>query len=314
MTNYLYTISSLLIFFIYISVKFKITLGRKTQVITKFTWGASTSERRKPMKKADFTTYVPKDLVLNPNTTGLDILTYILLNMYGSNYFNDPLYITPSFVLGHIKEGVNYDKIRQSFNYISDLYPDFLSETEMRSTYKLDIHGLDIKTFVKVPYYELQVILESDYSYKINLIKMYYVIIGSFISEICGFKGTNYGFGWFSDVMGTANKTISSYITCLNKLELIYVYQDKNRKTNIMCRYYDQQKIREWAKEHGYTGGSRSSSNEARSLMMKYHQIEKGKGTRYSPSEISQIKSYIKWYNETHEDKKDMSVFDTINN
>lgn len=262
------------------------------------------------MKKAECDTYVPKNIVLNPNSTGLDILTYVLLNMYGKSIIDEPIYITPTYILGHIKEYSDFTKISKSMAFISDMYPDLLSETEFRNTYKLDISKRDNKLFVKVPYCELERILQSDYSYKMNLIKMYYVIIGSFTPEICGFKGTNYGFGWFTDIMGVANKTISSYITCLNSLELIYIYQDKNRKTNIMCRYYDQQEIRKWAKEHGYTGGSRSSANEARSLMMKYHQLEKGR--KYSTNEVQQIKEYISWYNSNCEpgNEKDMSVFD----
>ena len=263
------------------------------------------------MLKSEYMTYVPRELVLDSNTSGFDIMTYNICQMYGNNFFKDPIYVTSSFIAGQFGNLLNYrTKAASSLAYLSDKYPDFLGETELSRTYKLNINKKVSEKMVRVSYSDIETILNSKYSYKFELIKLFYIIMASMKSDIEHYKGTNYGSGWYAEYMGVTKKTISLYISCLKELKLIFLFQDKAKKNNLIGRYEDRELLRGWALQNGYTGGSRSFANEARSLMMKYHQLEKGR--KYSTNEVQQIKEYVSWYNSNCEpgNEKDMSVFD----
>ena len=264
------------------------------------------------MTKKEYITYVPKELVLNPATTGFDIMTYNICHIYGTNFFKEPIYITPAFIAGQLGDVLKYrTKATRSLYYLAEKYPQILCETKISKTFKLDITPKCTDSTVRIPLDEVDIILNSNYSYRFELLKLYYVIVASFKKDIYNFKGTNYGIGWYVTQMGVTSKTISTYLSSLKSLKMIYIYQDSKGSTNLIGRYQDKELLNEWAEVNGYIGGSRTTSNEARSLMMKYHRLEKGE--HYPANEIKKIKAYIQYYNSIHSDKpKDLSVFDTI--
>lgn len=259
------------------------------------------------MKTNDYKTFVPMNLIQNPDSTGMDIMSYNTLVMYGSNYFNESIYVTPIFVAGHVG---NMKKATESLAFLSNQYPKLLEKTKRHNAYKFNISHKISKGTVKVYYWEIETILNSEYSFKLELIKLFYLIVSSFKPNIENYKGTNCSSIWYANYMNVTLKTISLYMSCLKKLKLIFLFQDKARKPNLIGRYEDKNSLWDWALHNGYTGGSRSSANEARSLMMKYHQLEKGR--KYSTNEVQQIKEYISWYNSNCEpgNEKDMSIFD----
>ena len=286
------------------------------------------------MDRNEYMVYVPKELIINEQTSGLDILLYINTVIYGRTLFKDPIclsyYTFADKIYGrpnqHIKE------IKESLTRLEKMFPDNIKSTTVPGVVKIDFSYKYSQPRVAESLKSVDIIINSKYNYKLSLLKYYFLILASIKSDIyvgtSKYFATDYGVNWFANYIGVTKKTISLYTSCLEKLELIYVLRDSyNKQNNIMGRYQDSDLINIYGKMQSYGDNQIQDSNYKRSLMAKFNYLSKqvaaGKPSPYSRKEVAEIRKYITEHNKyckaeskvdatCLEKIKDLSIIDNI--
>lgn len=220
--------------------------------------------------------------------------------MYMPIHVNDLVY----HILG--KEAIsreNITKISKALDVITKL--EFIkSEKIAKNTYIFDTDSMNHipKYYVWTPFFYLNKILVSEYSYKFNLVKQYFLILG----------GRRYGgelnfmsLNWFAEKMNCSIQTINCYNTALEKLKLICIYKSNNKKIGNIYASFDDADILSMYVENQNLSNVSKKTNINRSLIMKYNYIVKSGKCPYSQKEVREIRKAIIEHNSQAETYKE---------
>ena len=108
-----------------------------------------------------------------------------------------------------------------------------------------------------------------------------------------GYLGTNFAYSWYATLCDCKEITFSNYVTCLEKLDLIYVYKPQDhKKTNVLAHKKYEKYIIKWAIESDYGKKEDNQANKRRSLMGKYNylvkQLDLGNPCPYTKKELKE--------------------------
>ncbi len=258
------------------------------------------------MEEAKFK--VPTELIFNEQSPPLDIAVYAYLSIMSVSYLNHPICIAPNAIAYEIygEPTAHAKDVSDSILRICQQYPSFVKQLSANA-FLVDYQAQsNTIRYISIWQREMESILHSQYAYKISILKMFAVILGSLQKDIQidnrNYFATTYPENWYSRKMNIALETIRKYFRCLESLQLIYVIQSPH-KSNLIGRLSDRKLLLKWGSENGYQDNS-DDTNRKRSLMQKFNRFKKAKKSGaeipYSSSELKEIKQYIKDRNEKY--------------
>ena len=260
------------------------------------------------MKREEKTIYIPKSLIDDPEVTGFDLVVFIQADLCSMRIFTEPFCLgagTIAYKLfgSPIKHRA---KIQDSFKRLATKYPLLFTMTSNKQYIVTDFNVKVEEYQVAIKLSEYDTIANSEYSYKFNMLKAYLVILSMARSYIkangIGYLGTNFAYSWYANVCDCKEITFSNYVTCLEDLDLIYVYRPQDpHKTNVLAHKKYEKYIIKWTIENNYGKKESNETNKRRSLMGKYNylvkQLDLGNPCPYSKKELKEIRAGVVAHN-----------------
>lgn len=262
--------------------------------------------------------FVPHEFLATSSTSGFTLAVYCHLSMYVrcQHYKECPVNVhdIAYIMFGSIKKT---HEIRESMDCIASCGLFRISKMALNEyvVHPCEFSEMNAR-FASVPHSIISKILQSEYTYKYELLKMVMLIISGRTLRHVKKNGkpyfNNHPIEWYIKIMGVnSSSTIIKYQTTLEQMGIIYISRSLY-DSNIIGLYWDKDVIRSYSYNIRRKERKEHPSN-ARSLMRKYLWMAKGK--KYPPDETEEVLNYIKEYNTRMEeggylDKvKDLSVF-----
>lgn len=286
------------------------------------------------MKREEKTIYIPKSLIDDLEVTGFDLVVFIQADICSMRIFTEPFCLgTGTIAYKLFGTPIKHKtEIQNSFKKLTLKYPTLFKATSNKQYIITDFNTKIEEYQVAIKLSEYDTIANSEYSYKFNILKAYLVILSMARSYIkandMGYLGTNFAYSWYAALCGCKETTFSNYVTCLEKLDLIYVYRPQDhQKTNVLAHKKYEKYIIKWAIENNYGGKENDSANKRRSLMGKYNylvkQLNLGNPCPYSKKELKEIRAGVVAHNKYCKSQsktdtsylskiKDISIIDNI--
>lgn len=278
--------------------------------------------------------YVPKSLIDDPEITGFDLAVFIQTDLCSMRIFTEPFCLGIGTISYKLYGDPNKHKteIQNAFKKLCEKYPDIFTATSNKKYIITDFNKKVDEYQVSINLIEYDSIINSEYTYKFNMLKAFLVILSTARSNIKvngrGYLGTNFKYSWYGELCDCSSPTFSNYVTCLEKLDLVFVYHSKDKdKTNILGHKKNERCIIKWAVENDYDGRESNLSNKHRSLMAKFNylskQLEMGNSCPYTKVELKEIRKYIVEHNKYCKEQskidssyllkiKDVTIIDNI--
>lgn len=256
------------------------------------------------MRREEKTIYIPKTLIDDSEITGFDLAVFIQTDISSMRIFTEPFCLGIGTIAYKLFGTPNKDraKIQNSFKKLVSKYPLIFSATENKQYIVTDFSTKIEEYQVAIKLSEYDAIANSVYSYKYNMLKAYLIILSMTCSYIKannrGYLGTNYKYSFYATLCDCKEITFSNYVTCLENLDLIYVYRPQDpHKTNVLAHKKYEKYIIKWVIESNYGEKESNETNKRRSLMGKYNYLVKqlalGKPCPYSKKELKEIRAGV---------------------
>lgn len=260
------------------------------------------------MNREETKLFIPKTLIDDPEITGLDLAVYIQLNLCSIKLFDEPSCLGAGSIAYKLYKYSNKNraKIQQSFQKLIIKCPTYFSSDGDKKYIITNFYNNTDEFQVRITLQEYDTIANSEYSYKFNMLKAYLVILSMARSYIkangIGYLGTNFAYSWYANVCDCKEITFSNYVTCLEDLDLIYVYRPQDpHKTNVLAHKKYEKYIIKWTIENNYGKKESNETNKRRSLMGKYNylvkQLDLGNPCPYSKKELKEIRAGVVAHN-----------------
>lgn len=202
---------------------------------------------------------------------------------------------------------------------------------EDKKHYVLDCSKLHIDTtkerFTVLNFSEVQRIFQVENINNFLLLRYFIFLVGTISSKINVYLESgeyknrvvgNFTIDYLSELSGISERTIIEYNKILEELEILYVFRqqdfviDKENNikhlSNIYGRPCDIEYIKAFAtnqqkhyESYRYVKNNISKVNNNRRLAQMYQQLLKGKGEKYTKSDIIEIYNYVISENEKYE-------------
>ena len=246
--------------------------------------------------------------------------------------------ITVQQITYHLTENVNHLKSRNRMvDYIKCGLNELIENNvvtkldEIQKHYLLDCSNLWIDTeftnYTILNFSEVQRIFQAENINNFLLLRYFIFLVGTISSKINVYLENgeyknrvvgNFTIDYLSELSGISERSIIEYNKILEELGLLYVFRqqdfviDKENNikhlSNIYGRPCDIEYIKAFAinqqkhyESYRYVKNNTSKVNSNRRLAQMYQQLLKGKGEKYTESDIIEIYNYVVTENEKYE-------------
>ena len=290
------------------------------------------------LNKNDITLLIPKSLTEDARFSNYAIATYCVLQALHVPTQMDKGCISPQQIAYFLTENTDcFKRKSQITNHIQCgldelLENNIISEIdECQKYYILDCSNLWIDTendyFSRITFDDVKKIFQVKSTNNFLLLRFYITIIGTISNtiKVCLVNGDyktsvvgNITIDYLAELAGISTRTVIDYSRILENIELLYVYRHEDftlnreegirRLTNVYGRPSDKEYIDTFAvsqqkhkDSYRYRESNVEKANSRRRLAQMYQQLLKGKGEKYTRSDIIEIYNYVISENEKYE-------------
>ena len=290
------------------------------------------------LNKNDITLLIPKSLTEDVRFSNYAIATYCVLQALHIPTQMDKGCISPQQIAYFLTENIDcFKRKSQITNHIQRgldelLENNIISEIdECQKYYILDCSNLWIDTekdyFSRITFNDVRKIFQVKSTNNFLLLRFYITIIGTISNTITvylvngDFKSSvvgNLTIDYLAELSGISTRTVIDYSKILEEIGLLYVYRHEDftlngeegirRLANVYGRSSDKEYIDTFAvsqqknkDSYRYRESNIEKANNRRRLAQMYQQLIKGKGEKYTRSDIIEIYNYVISENEKYE-------------
>ena len=290
------------------------------------------------MKKNDITLLIPKSLTGDAHFSNYAIATYCVLQaLYVPTQLGKGC-ITPQQIAYFLTDNMDcFKRKSQITNHIQCGLDELLENNiiskidEYQKYYILDCSNLWIDTendyFSRITFEDVKKIFQVKGINNFLLLRFYitligtvsntikvYLVSGDYKSSVVG----NLTIDYLAELSGISNRSVIDYSRILEEIGLLYVYRHEDftlngeegirRLANVYGRPSDKEYIDTFAvsqqkhkDSYRYRESNIEKANSKRRLAQMYQQLLKGKGEKYTKSDIIEIYNYVISENEKYE-------------
>ena len=290
------------------------------------------------LKKNDITLLIPKSLTGDAHFSNYAIATYCVLQaLYVPTQLGKGC-ITPQQIAYFLTDNMDcFKRKSQITNHIQCGLDELLENNiiskidEYQKYYILDCSNLWIDTendyFSRITFEDVKKIFQVKGINNFLLLRFYitligtvsntikvYLVSGDYKSSVVG----NLTIDYLAELSGISNRSVIDYSRILEEIGLLYVYRHEDftlngeegirRLANVYGRPSDKEYIDTFAvsqqkhkDSYRYRESNIEKANSKRRLAQMYQQLLKGKGEKYTKSDIIEIYNYVISENEKYE-------------